>query len=99
MASIFLSSLYSSDFSIYSIYIFFVFTSTPPFTASPLTPLTHLYQHTIISKLLPFLLLLRPLTCSIFSLLFTQNKPRGRRNHLSQKQAHPNTTIRYQRRH
>ena len=45
-----------------------IYNFTPfPFTASPLTPLTHLYQHTIISKLLPYLLLLRPLTCSIFS--------------------------------
>ena len=44
------------------------FTPTPsPFIASPLTPLTHLYQHIIISKLFPFLLLLRPFTCSIFS--------------------------------
>ena len=101
MASVFLSSLCSSDFSIYSIYTFSIFTPTPsPFTASPLTPLTCLYQHTIISKLLPFFY------CSYISLvpyfhklLFTQHKPRGRRNHLSQKQAQPDTTIRYRHRH
>ena len=44
-----------------------IYNFTPSFTASPLTPLTHLYQHIIISKLFPFLLLLRPLSCSIFS--------------------------------
>ena len=94
MAFVFLSSLYSFDFSIHSIYTFSIFSPTPPpFTASPLTPLTHLYQHTIISNFCLFFY------CSDLSLvpffhklLLTQHKARGRRRSPSQKQAHPDTS-------
>ena len=109
MASVFLYFIYSSDFFIYFIYTFSIysnsfsiycssirrpFTPTPsPFTAPPLTSLTHLYQHTIISNFCLFFY------CSDLSLvpffhklLLTQHKARGRRRSPSQKQAHPDTS-------
>ena len=63
------------------------------FTPSPLTPLTHLYQHTIISNICLFFY------CSDLSLVpffhklpLTQHKARGRRRSPSQKQALPDTS-------
>ena len=93
MASVFLYFIYSSDFSIIS-FTPSPFTPTPsPFTAPPLTSLTHLYQHTIISNFCLFFY------CSDLSLvpffhklLLTQHKERGRRRSPSQKQAHPDTS-------
>ena len=86
MASVFLYFIYSSDFSIIS------FTPSP-FTPTPLTSLTYLYQHTIISNFCLFFY------CSDLSLvpffhklLLTQHKARGRRRSPSQKQAHPGTS-------
>ena len=87
-------SIYSNSFSIYCSSIRRPFTPTPsPFTAPPLTSLTHLYQHTIISNFCLFFY------CSDLSLvpffhklLLTQHKARGRRRSPSQKQAHPGTS-------
>ena len=92
IASVFLYFLYSSDFSPFTSFIPSLFTPTlSPFTTSPLTPLTHLYQHTIISNLCLFFYCSNLSLVPFFhKLLLTQHKARGRRSP-SQKQAHPDT--------
>ena len=101
MASVFLYFIYSSDFSIIS-FTPSPFTPTPPpFTAPPLTSLTHLYQVPTYYyfKLLPFLLLLRPLTCSIFSQATLNPAQSERKKKESQPETSTPRHIQYRRRH
>ena len=91
MASVFLYFIYSSDFSIYFIYTFSIYCFSIN-TSHPPLPTYHYF------KLLPFFLLLRPLTCSIFSQA-TLNPAQSERKKESQPETSTPRHIRYRRRH
>ena len=99
MASVFLYFIYSSDFFIYFIYTFSIYSNSFSIYCSSInishSPLPTYYYF----KLLPFLLLLRPLTCSIFSQATLNPAQSERKKKESQPETSTPRHIQYRRRH
>ena len=99
MASVFLYFIYSSDHSIYFIYTFSIYSNSFSIYCFSInishSPLPTYYYF----KLLPFLLLLRPLTCSIFSQATLNPAQSERKKKESQPETSTPRHIRYRRRH